>query len=366
MTRVHCGFMAGDSAGSFIRPDEHIILFDWPTGALAEADLWAIREIGVRTAYVFMWWHQVEPRRGVYNWTVPDFAVNRLLGADYKVLLLCHGNAVHWGPDNWYCRMPDGRLWRNFNGYGEGFGYSVISPWSTEGRAYELDFMRRARDRYASDSVLVVPGSVHGGEAIMPGMIESWHDEAALASYRTFVGDATAQPATIHTPVDLTDPAKATTVTWLTTSLVDYITENHRVMMQTQRDREVWLMLPQRNTEYAEAVETGPRSGNWLAPTLYEVLPFGLSANLNIMLFEAYRAGGDQGIFEGVKGLESVTWVGSQYTEGLRTNTARAIQQGLRGFLTGPLHPDSRERKVTPDMLEAFAWSLAQWREARP
>jgi hypothetical protein len=123
-------------------------------------------------------------------------------------------------------------------------------------------------------------------------------------------------------------------------------------------------MLPQRNTEFAEAYETGPRSCNWLAPEMYKRLPETLDTTLQIMLYEVYRASGTQGALDAIKGYEGCTWVGSQFVQGLQTHTYGAIAQGLRGFLCGPVHPESGFHKLTPEMLRVIAWSLGEWGKA--
>jgi len=371
-------------AQSFIDADEHIIILDQPVGALSVDDLKRLRETGIKTCWAWVNWYSTEPRKGDYQWAITDYIAERMGKAGMKLLLVTPNAGPTFAPDDWYLRTHDGHLWRAFyDGYREGWPYSEFSPWSAEAMAYERQFQRIVRDRYAGTGyVQCIAGGVHGAEAVLPGMTESWFDKGAVESFRgyaraAFNGDlgyfnkanrsayadwAEVRPAMF--PNRAAMEQHPTTTDWLHDTLMAVLKDRQAVFAE-QPWRESWVMLPQRNTEFAEAYETGPRSCNWLAGELYQRLPAELGTTLNLMLYEVYRAGGTQGALDAIKGYEGCTWVGSQFVQGLQVHTYAAIAQGLRGFLCGPLHPESGCNKLTPEMLQIIAWSLGEWKAAR-
>lgn len=366
----------------FIDRDEYIMLMDWPAGLMSLDDLKVLHDAGVRTVYGYLHWSVVEPRPGVYRWEIPDSLVNRMLAADMKLVLMVTEH-ITWAPDDWYVRQPDGRIWRNYyDGYRDGWPYSILSPWNERAMAYQRDWERKVCARYNCPRVECVAGQPHGGETLLPGMAECWFDDAALASYRRYVRHHYDDYLTLYnmdTHSDCRDwdevrpaqfPNRAAmaqaplTVSWLHDSLIERVMEQQAIFSATPA-HEAWYMLPQRDGEFAEQFESGPRSCNWLAEELYRITPERLGAYTNILLYEVFRPRGTQNILSHVRGYKGQTWVGSQYIEGLKTNTARAIGLGLRGFLTGPVHPDSGNRKFDPAWAETVAWSIGEWRAAR-
>ena len=53
-------------------------------------------------------------------------------------------------------------------------------------------------------------------------------------------------------------------------------------------------------------------------------------------------------------------WVGSEYCQGLRANMARLKQQGLRGFLTSPIHYSQGYPRLTGEMCDTLAWAVEE------
>jgi hypothetical protein len=99
---------------SFIAADEFIILVDNPN--MAGDDLARMRDAGVRTAFNVIYWENVEPVPGMFNWEQPDALVARAKAAGMKSLLRCHDNAPAYFPDDWYFRPGAGMPW-NVNGH---------------------------------------------------------------------------------------------------------------------------------------------------------------------------------------------------------------------------------------------------------
>ncbi len=362
------------AAMSFIQPDEFIILVDDPR--IKPWDLARLREAGIRTAFNVIRWESAEKRQGEYDWSAPDALIARMRAVGIKSLIRCHDNAPDFFPDDWYLRSANGSLWKHLSGWGGNDPYTCLSPWGP-GADRELDFMRICQERYTAEDVLLFAGGPHGGEVILPGMIPNYCDRHALESFRAFAREKfkddleafnkanTAQ----HTTWDAVVPAdlptygsmqfSPTTVNWLSASLWASIKRQQEIFP------EIWLSLVERNTQFAEAVESGPRSGNWLMADLCQYLPDETGHELSVLLWEVNREGGNQGALNNVSAVLDRTWIGSQFCEGLRRYTAESIAAGLRGFITAPLMNARNGGQIEEWMLEAFRWSLAQWREAR-
>jgi len=207
---------------------------------------------------------------------------------------------------------------------------------------------------------------------VLPGMIPCYCDIHALESFRDYAREKFGDDleafnrANNNTfegwgdvlPADMPNYGgmrfAPTTVEWLRESLLACIKTEQTIFPET------WLSLVERNTPFAEAFESGPRSCNWLMSDLARELP-----EVNALLWEVNRAGGDQGALNNVKEILDCTWIGSQYCEGLYTFTEGSIAAGLRGFITGPVHDFRSGNQFEEWMLEAIRWSLEHWRAAR-
>ncbi len=359
---------------NFIQPDEFIICCD--DSLLTTDELCRVREAGARTVFERLYWQNIEREPGVFDWSVPDALMANCAAADLKVLLRVGDDAPVHFPDDWYLRSANGDIWRHHLGYGGPTDfYTLLSPWCRAAQAAEREFMLAAIARYAGPTVQLYAGGPHGGEVILPGMIPCYCDEHALASFRAYVkehwsgdlvefnragGDwAKALPADLPTYADM---GKApATVNWLATSLYNWERERHSMFP------EVWLSLVERRTQVGEAYESGPRSGNWLARHLYATLPAELGAELNVLYWEVYRQYGTEGAMDNVAGLFDRTWIGSQFCDGLYVHTDDAIDSGVRGFITGPVHAYNTydTHRLKDWQLDAIRWSLKRWRAAR-
>ena len=335
---------------SFIAADEFIILMD--SSLLRPDDLRRLRDAGVRTMYAYLSWAGIERTPGAYDWAPVETQIARAQQADMKLLLRCYEQAPAFFPADWYLATQEGQVWREWAGWGGPQRHTILSPWCAEAQAAELAFMRRCQELFGSDRVQLYAGVAHDGEVLLPGMVSSYYDPHAQASFEHYTGGP-GLPADLATYAEMTPATQ--TVTWLARSLAPYVAAQQAVFP------EIWLSLVERDGPFAETFESGPRSGNWLAPLLYRDLPQRLGKPLNTLLFEVYRAGGTQGALRNVLGgLEGCTWVGSQFCEGLRANTDAAIAEGLRGFITAPVH-DQRPGRFEDWMLETITWSMARW-----
>jgi len=335
---------------SFIRPDEFIILFH--TGSLALDDLKRVSDAGIHTAVFPILWEQIETKDGSYDWERLDAEVERLKAAGIKSLMRCHENAPDWFPDDWYLQSANGTLWRNYFGYGGGDRFTLLSPWCEDAMTRQRAFMRACNERYHDEWTQVYAGSPHAGEVILPGMIPCYCDPHAVKAYREFTGE-TGNPPDLPTYASMKNQPKL--VEWLRKSLTESVKTEQNIFP------EIWLHLVERDTKFAEAFESGPRSGNWLMSELCANLPNELGKDLNVILWEVNRYGGDQGALNNVKDVINKVWIGSQFCEGLSRFTHDSIDKGLRGFVTSP----SPSGKLEDWMLDAFKWSTAEWRAAR-
>ena len=344
---------------TFIQPDEFIILVN--DSKLTDDDLKRIGETGVRTAFKAIAWEDVEVKPGEYDWGKIDAEIDRAKNAGMKTLLRCHDNAPDWYPDDWYLRSASGAIWRNHYGFGGNDRYTVLSPWCKPAMKQQRAFMKICNDRYNDEWTQVFAGGPHGGEVIIPGMIPCYCDPHAVKSYRDFTGE-TGNPADLPNYGSMKFETK--TVEWLRQSLTEAVTIEQDIFP------EIWLQLVERDTPFAESFECGPRSGNWLMTDLCNNLPNELNKDLNVLLWEVNRGGGDQGALKNVSGVLDKTWIGSQYCEGLYHYTKDSIAKGLRGFITSPAAYYANDGTFTSGrledwMIDAFRWSMAQWRAAR-
>ena len=335
---------------SFIQPDEFIVLFH--TGSLSMDDLKRISDAGIKTAVFPILWEQIETKDGSYNWERLDAEVERLKEAGIKSLMRCHENAPDWFPEDWYLRSASGSLWRNLHGYGGSDRFTLLSLWCKDAMERQRAFMRACNERYHDEWAQVYAGSPHAGEVLLPGMIPCYYDSHAITSYRSYTGDA-GDPPDIPTYASM--KAQPKLVEWLRASLTESVKTEQNIFP------EIWLHLVERDTKFAEAFESGPRSGNWLMAELCEDLPKRLSKKLNIILWEVNRYGGDQGALENVKSVLDKVWIGSQFASGLYTYTEDSINKGLRGFVTNP----SPSGRLEDWMLDAIKWSIEKWKAAR-
>lgn len=334
----------------FVKPDEFIILFHNPN--LTDDDLKRIGETGVQTAVYAIFWENVEKKSGGYDWEKLDAQVERLKNAGLKSLLRCHDNAPDWFPDDWYLRSANGVIWRNHYGYGGHERFTYVSPWCKDAMEHQRAFMRACNERYHDEWAQVYAGGPHAGEVILPGMIPCYCDPHAVKSYREFTGDA-GDPPDIPTYASMKDHPEL--VEWLRHSLTETVKAEQDIFP------EIWLHLVERDTLFGESFECGPRSGNWLMADFCTNLPNELHKELNVILWEVNRYGGNQGALNNVKHVLDKVWIGSQFAEGLRTFTEDSIKQGLRGFVTNP----TLSGGLQDWMLDAFRWSIKQWKAAR-
>jgi hypothetical protein len=246
----------------------------------------------------------------------------------------------------------NGAVWRNYYGYGGGNKYTCLSPWCKDAMEHQRAFMRACNERYHDEWTQCYAAGPHAGEVILPGMVPCYWDAHALNSYRDYTGE-TGNPPDLPTYASMKVETKL--VEWLRYSLTEVVTIEQGIFP------EIWLHLVERDTEFAESFECGPRSGNWLMTDLCANLPNELHKDLNVLLWEVNRHGGNQGALNNVKDVLDKTWIGSQYCEGLYHNTKDSIDKGLRGFVTSP----SPNGKLEDWMLDAFKWSIAEWKGAR-
>jgi hypothetical protein len=365
---------------SFLASDEFIILYDFPV--LSGDDLRRIRDVGVQTLFNEVNWYKVESEPGVYDWSHPDALVERARKAGMKSLLRCPVcipdglEEPFFFPDDYYLKSSNGAIWRNCDGYGNDERHTCLSYWGP-GQEEELKFLKMCQERYASPDILCFAGGPHGGEVILPGMIPTYWDTYALASFRQYAESAMASDLAEFNLINnakFTDWASVvpadlptygsmqfapTTVNWLSTSLWARLKARQDVFP------EIILSLVERNIPFAEAVECGPRSGNWLMKDLCDGLPTELGKELNVILWQVNRGNSNQGALNNVRDVLDKTWIGSEYCEGLYRHTKRSIEIGLRGFITGPVRPEHNGGRLDNWHIEAIKWSLAQWKAAR-
>lgn len=364
----------------FIQPYEHILAFDNPKLILSVEDMQRLVDCGVETTFATLDWSAVEPKRGVYDFSVPDAFYERCRKSGMKGLLLVADSVCPDLPNEWYAKSWAGQ-------YAKGtYSWNALSLWNSEAQEYQLEFYRLVKSGYGGlDRFSCVRGGPHAGEGLMP-CEPFYYDDCALASYRAFMesyfgGDLTRYCADNHvhchswqsvTPPQLgfVTPDSWNTIqpvlAWLREAVVSNVVKQQEVFAQTAH-KEVWFCL---TYTWYDLIP----SGNEFAGDVYRaVLEQVKTSKIYTILFEIYTHREWQAeywanlakSFRDDLGVEC--FVGSQYLHGLSANLERAISQGFYGFITNPLCGIDGQmyQSIEPWMQAAIRNSLERWREVR-
>jgi hypothetical protein len=304
----------------FIQDDEFILLMeDQDGGRYTVDDLKRLRDVGVQTVVRYPCWSDIEPEQGKYVWDSVDEKVAITREAGLKCMLAVYDKVPIYFPDDWYLKYHDGNI------YSGSFYDHVISPWSIGGWVYHLDFIKKFCDRYSADDVLCFRATVHGGETILP-------------EYRPYRQDGS-----------------------LLETLERMVLDEQRIFYETQASRELWTCL---HHAFDSKTYSGTQNSEHLYQKMHDAFPDMKHYCISYTQFRDDVLGEDENRAE-MQRLGLSMFAGSEYCEGLITNTDKAIEQGFRGFVTSPLHGLGKHRVLEPWMLDAIKESLSKWRQAR-
>jgi len=344
---------------TFIEPDEFIIAVDYRGffhAGLAVPEIAQLHEAGVRTMLQHPIWRNIETSFGHYDWATTDEMADLAQRGGVKLLLQLGEIAPAFFPDDWYLRDYTGVIHRNL--YDEGAAraggelndYSAVSYWHPEAWAHFMAYLTACCERYNSANVqCMYGGSVHGGEHLFPSLRASFYDPAALASFRAITGQA-----------EPTHEIQGLTRDWLLATVGQRMIELQRLFVDATG--EYW-------THFHRHFYMWPWTGDNLVEDIYRLLHADTDAPHMGTYSTAYRPScaneGEMGARD-ARNFGIQMFVGSEGPQGLPANTATAIAQGFRGFITGVLLTYIGNTRVEPWMFANIAASLAQWRAAQP
>jgi hypothetical protein len=298
----------------FIRDDEHILLMeDSMGGVYGLDDLKRLRDAGIQTIIRYPYWKDIETSLGHYEWGKVDDQIDMTRQAGMKCMFALYEFAPHFFLDDWYLKYPDRTIYQG------SFYDHVISPWSEKGWDYHLAFLGRFCERVCADDVLTFRATIHGGEVMMPEFAPYRQDGDLLKTFERM------------------------------------IVEEQRIFSHYNDD--LW-------TCFHHAFDHLPYSGtvyaNYLRNILLDEFPTHNHYCISYTQFRDDVIGEDKNL-EDMKTYHLKMFGGSEYAEGLITNTDKAISQGFRGFVTAPLHYYSGHKKLEDWMIEAVQNSLRKW-----
>jgi hypothetical protein len=277
---------------SFLAPDEYIVILDYSkfwqgSQEISPDDFLKLRDCGVQSVMCYINWHMIEPQRGVYDWSSIDSLVNPVLAAGMKAIVKVYAFQIPtFLPEAWYERGENGEV-LNRVGVPDDQGNipirdsGSISYWHPDGWAYALGFVERACEHFDMPGVQCINIAPCNGEGLLFGGGKHYFDDAALASFRHYMGDAKAVPG-IPTP-------GTPTLNWLRMTIIPRQVELQRIFVRYFG--EYWTMLH-------HAFETIPETGNWLIDDLYYALKAELSpAEHWGLCYTVFRQGETRGLW---------------------------------------------------------------------
>lgn len=310
-----------------------------------------LSDVGADIVLELVPWHRIESQRGIYDWSLPDEMVERCNRAGMKALLMMTNSVPQWCPDDWYVWDRHGKpiKWHDERELRQTWG--CLSPWNAEAMEYEREYIRLCCARYNGDDAMCISAFTQDGEALLPPGLDCIYDPAAQASWRAFAGD--------HI---YPHPKTPLTQVWMRDALTRELLAQQTIYMDMHPSRELVLQL--------HPVYTGwPASGvGDVFCYVDEVLKLKPS-KLHHIVFQAFTpAFQAQGMPSFVSKLTErgiSVFTGSEWPDGLAANTPRAIQQGIRGFVTAPLHPYLKRSRIDEWVYDAFAQSREMFLRAR-
>lgn len=351
----------------FLRADEWNIVMDMPeygvvadghspTGlliskALKVDELKRLRDVGAQTALEFVSWDRIETKRGRYDWSLPDEMVTRCRAAGMKAILMTPNQLPQWMPDDWWCWTRQGKAMRTVSAEDHVRIVPCLSPWNDDAQEYQNVFIRMVCARYSADDVLCVQSQTQDGEFLLPPGEAGLYDPAALDSYAAYTGRRGAQP----------DAATAETQRWMYATLRERVIEQQEIYCAAHPSRSVCMQL---HPEYT--------SDRWQASGNMDIVEYWGAIERVIqpdnpmhIFFTCFYPGMEERVLDYARrmqtryGVDVIT--GSEWPEGLRTNTAKALRYGWRALLTAPIHPFCARYELEGWMVEAFRDSYRMW-----
>lgn len=166
----------------FLEQHERLLLFHnrVPSFDLAVESLKGIRKAGIETAFLgpcWASWHEIEPKPGVYDWSVTDEIIARHRETGLKMILSLYMLAPNWLEGCHNVARTEGTtdIPPTFNF--PGTSYRTVDPFNEDNMAREAEFLHRVCKRYSSPDILCCYAMPHGGERLLPSYLGKTYTE---------------------------------------------------------------------------------------------------------------------------------------------------------------------------------------------
>ena len=250
-------------------------------------------------------------------------------------------------PPEWYCKLPDGTVMNHRDMRNVSQMWASLSPWNWRAMDYYHGFVEAMCARYNAPDVLCINSWSQEGEAYLPPGGPAFFDDKALASYKIFTngGDEAPHPLSLDTQAWLADTMRDTIIIG---QKIYMSHPSHELFMSSHPIYMVW-----------------PNSGAALQDCMdYEVASACQPENMWRIIFSFFDQGWNNLISQwltihksNMPGIKVMT--GSEWPDGLKRNTARALQIGIDALLTAPLHPFLLNDHIEPEVFTIFRESYA-------
>lgn len=306
----------------FIKDDEFILLMEDQYGArFTQDDLKRFRDVGIQTIVRYPYWGTIEPSMGNYDWSEIENFVDLSRNAGLKSLWAVYDKPPKYFPPEWYMKTPEDKV------YVGKFRERILSPWNAEGWAYHLKFIKMFCDKLSADDMLCFRATVHGAESMFP------HDP--------------------RFPHRQDGPYIET--------MLKMLLEEQDIFYNAHDSHELW-------TCFHHSFDYQGTAGTEHAEMLYKAMRDKFPDHKHYCISYTQFMKGIHGVRENLADVQRLglsMFAGSQYAEGLVWNTDKAIQQGFRGFICGPIMAWAKHRKTEDWMFDNVRDSMAKWRKAR-
>ena len=333
---------------AFLKPDDYIILMDWnetpqtlasvetPSRALSLDELKRIKDIGINTVMVQVYWNNVEPNMGGVEWKIADALMEKYIAADLRTIMMTPVLVPLDAPDDYYFKYEDGTLEK-----------AAFSIWNQEAMGRQRKFLEKMVERYTSPDVQIVLGELQGGEFVLP-LRAGFYDTSALAQFGGRPDSNVKDPRTIE---------------WLKESVI-----NHYLYMQeplAKQHGEVWDAMHQYIAYWHPT--TGDQFQTDLHAAYHSKWPDVEVVLLQYtFMYHASNATYMNHVYN-LKSMGAKVIIEANYTTGLKESTPLAISKGFSGQICCPLHPwapGGASDCLTSKQIEELSKSIGLWRRA--
>jgi hypothetical protein len=328
-----------------------------PQHSLSQDDLMRLSDAGMTVALEFVQWDRYSLSEAEYDFHTLDATLERVRKAGMKCLLLGPNTVPQWCPDSWYVQTQDGTPLKQVDTssrYNSATRWGCLSPWNDEAQSYQNGFITAFCHKYNASDVLCIQSHSRDGESLLPPGVAAFYDPAAVASFREYIGT--------QSEAALPDPMHYATQLWLRDSLSQVLLTQQHIYCESSPHREIFL---QAHPYYA----AWPNSGQAYLLDYYKLIQSDVRPDtFNMLAFTAFDNGHDAYLWPFVSQLQSMginVYTGSEWAEGLNRNTPRAIEKGIRGLVTCPIHPFNGHTRVEEWMIGALAQSRQTFVEAK-